>query len=473
LPDWDNIALNGRDVRIVFDSDYKDNSHVRKALTRLYDLLGNKKAAVKVAYLPAIDDRSKTGVDDWLAAGHSLQELEGLLRNMEQTDRTPNRILSGEYIEQLAKIGYEFKMLELDYTIEVNGEPLNDAIEAEIRTRLRDTGFDKVNVARDAYIAHAYQHRYHPIKDYLEAQTWDGQDHISALAKHFADKDQVFYPWLRKWLIGAVARVYQEGTFNRVLILAGEQDLGKSYFVRWLTSGVGSKFYTDSGIDPENKDHLLRLMNTWVWEVGELNATTSKADRNALKSFLSREQVRERVPYGRNDIIRPALTSFIATANPDSGFLNDPTGNRRFASCELTFIAWEYATKINVNQVWAQAKHLFDSGEEWRYSGDEKDQVNTINARYEIENPVYSWLEEITETATDDIFTPTTKIIEQLRNRGVRGSDKALAGDIASFMRRLGVERFTGRDDGKLARGWRGVQLKLDTSVNLNQLANF
>jgi hypothetical protein len=466
LADWENVALNGREVRIVFDSDINENENIQYAAKRLATWFANKKAAVKIAYLPATEGRSKTGVDDWLADGNTLADLEALLKNPETTNKNNKRILSQEYLEVLAQMGYQFRMLELDYTVEVNNELLNDALESEIKTRLRDQGYDLVNVARDAYIAHAYANRYHPIKEYLESQVWDGQDHIGALAGYVLDKDGVFLQWFRKWLIGAVARVYRNGDFNRTLILAGPQDLGKSYLVRWLAKGLQGKYYTDSDIDPENKDHLVRLMNVWIWEVGELNATTRKADRNALKSFLSRELVRVRAPYGRNDLVRPALTSFIATANDDGGFLNDPTGNRRFATCELLNIDWDYATDIDVNQIWAQAKALFDAGEDWHYTGDERNQVTQINNRYEIENPIHTWLEQITELAPDG-FATTTGIISELRFRGVRGSDKALSGDIASYMKSKGLEQSSKRFDltdgisskTVMRRGWIGVNL--------------
>jgi putative DNA primase/helicase len=465
LADWECVALKGRDVHIVFDSDIKTNKNIQTALSRLSDWLSNKGARVTAAYLPSSDNRGKTGVDDWLADGHTVSELEALLKEPGHVAGRHERVLSAEYIEVLGNLGYTFRMSELDFTVEVNSEPLNDALECEIRARLRDAGYEKVNVARDAFIAYAYAHRYHPIKNYLESQAWDGNDHIAALASYFTDEDGVFSAWLRLWLIGAVARVYRNGTQNRALVLDGRQDLGKSFFVHWLTSGLGGKFYIDSAIDPENKDDHIRLMNTWVWEIGELNATTGKVDRNALKQFLSREEVRVRVPYGRNDLTRPALTSFIATANNDGGFLNDPTGSRRFAACTLKSINWDYASNVDVNQVWAQAKHLFDAGEPWRFTGADQAKVNEINSRFEIENPIFSWLDEIMLLAPDGSAT-TTAILADLRFKGARGSDKALTGDIASWMKAHNIKKVT-LDEGKNAegkrvqrKGWQGVILQ-------------
>ena len=78
LADFDCVAWNGRDVRLVFDSDVTSKPSVRKALERLSAHLINKKAAVRMVYLPPVDGK-KVGVDDYLVAGHTLQDLEALI----------------------------------------------------------------------------------------------------------------------------------------------------------------------------------------------------------------------------------------------------------------------------------------------------------------------------------------------------------------------------------------------------------
>jgi len=79
LADFDYIALNGRDVRIVFDSDVMTKPEVRDALNRLTEHLQRKKATVTAVYLPNGKNGSKVGVDDYLAEGHTLADLEALV----------------------------------------------------------------------------------------------------------------------------------------------------------------------------------------------------------------------------------------------------------------------------------------------------------------------------------------------------------------------------------------------------------
>lgn len=76
LADWDFIALNGRQVYVVFDNDVSLKPQVAVALHRLAGMLMFRKATVHIVYLPQRPE--KLGVDDFLAEGHTLAELLSL-----------------------------------------------------------------------------------------------------------------------------------------------------------------------------------------------------------------------------------------------------------------------------------------------------------------------------------------------------------------------------------------------------------
>jgi putative DNA primase/helicase len=79
LPEWEAIALNNRrKVFIVFDSDVATKPEVRRALARLKGFLEARGAEIFVVYLPAGASGEKVGLDDFLAAGHSVDELLAL-----------------------------------------------------------------------------------------------------------------------------------------------------------------------------------------------------------------------------------------------------------------------------------------------------------------------------------------------------------------------------------------------------------
>lgn len=78
LPDWESVALNDRITCIVFDSDVMLKPEVHGALTRLKAFLESRGAKVAVIYLPAGDGGVKVGLDDYLAAGHGVDDLMAL-----------------------------------------------------------------------------------------------------------------------------------------------------------------------------------------------------------------------------------------------------------------------------------------------------------------------------------------------------------------------------------------------------------
>ena len=89
LPDWESIALNDRQIYIVFDSDVMTKTSVSQALARLKAFLDSRHAHVRLIYLPAGPNGAKVGLDDYLAAGHTIDNLLALVSD-ETLDATPS-----------------------------------------------------------------------------------------------------------------------------------------------------------------------------------------------------------------------------------------------------------------------------------------------------------------------------------------------------------------------------------------------
>jgi hypothetical protein len=75
LSDWDNIRLVGRKILIAFDSDAERNAQVRLARSALASYLKSRGATVKIVKLRDKEDGSKVGVDDFLVAGGTVEDL--------------------------------------------------------------------------------------------------------------------------------------------------------------------------------------------------------------------------------------------------------------------------------------------------------------------------------------------------------------------------------------------------------------
>lgn len=77
LPDWDDIALKGRDIYIAFDSDVAVKASVQEAMKRFRGFLEHRGARPHVVLLPTEGDE-KIGIDDFLLT-HSAEDLKALL----------------------------------------------------------------------------------------------------------------------------------------------------------------------------------------------------------------------------------------------------------------------------------------------------------------------------------------------------------------------------------------------------------
>lgn len=368
---------------------------------------------------------------------------------------------SDAIIQALAGLGYTFRLNLCSDTIEVNGQMMDDVIEATIYTQMRDIDIRGRATMRDTWITEAARHAYHPIKEYLTTHTWDGGPHIERLSACLACADPpVVYPdgssvsltrvYLWRWLIGAVAKVFDQAQ-NLMLVIAGPQGTGKSHLARWLCSGI-PRHFIEAPITVGDRDTDVRLMNHFLWEVSELDATTRKADVAALKAFITKQVVTARKAYGHHDTVKPACANLIGTVNNGAGFLADETGNRRFYVTTVSAIDWSY-TQIDVNQLWAQAVALYRHGEPWQLQPDEYASQSEVNRQHEVDGLLEDWIDRHFVLDGSESAMSAAEIIDHLRMKHeirLGGSERAQAMEVARVMVKFGISR--------RQRGGRGVR---------------
>ncbi len=100
LPDWKHIALAGRQVVVVYDSDVMVKPEVQIALEQLVGALSARGARVQVVYLPDAEDGGKQGVDDWLVAGGTAEELNRMAREFVPTEVGKLRLSRNERLRR-------------------------------------------------------------------------------------------------------------------------------------------------------------------------------------------------------------------------------------------------------------------------------------------------------------------------------------------------------------------------------------
>lgn len=211
-------------------------------------------------------------------------------------------------------------------------------------------------------------HRFNPLVDFLKSLTWDGEERLETLLINYLGCEDSAYvrAVTRKTLTAAVTRAFHPGVkFDYTLVLVGEQGLMKSTLVRKL----GMDWYSDSFSTVLGKEAFEQIQGVWIMELGEL-AGLKKAEVNAIKHFMSKQDDRYRVAYGKRVECFPRQCIFVGTTN-DYDFLQDPTGNRRFWPVDIGAAedrdnwldVFNDLTDYEISQIWAEAVSLYNAGE--------------------------------------------------------------------------------------------------------------
>jgi Domain of unknown function (DUF3854) len=148
LPDWNEIALNERQVIICYDGDPQRKRPVRQAMAQLAGFLKKKGAQVSCVWLPDTD--SKTGLDDYLQ-DHTVDELRQLVRAFDDK-------LDGDPGERKASVATQLiSMAREEYRLGISDadEPFAHRTESHVAIMLRGgrTGL-RAELARSYFDRH-------------------------------------------------------------------------------------------------------------------------------------------------------------------------------------------------------------------------------------------------------------------------------------------------------------------------------
>lgn len=240
--------------------------------------------------------------------------------------------------------------------------PWRDADDLHVCEWLQHRGvLVSTKIASEAVELVAHAAHFHPVKRYLESLVWDGQPGIEQwLQCCLGAPDTEFNQAIgARWLISAVARIYQPGcAADHLLLLQGAQGTFKSTALRTLAE----PWFTDHVSELASKDSRLELAGQWIIELSELDRVR-RGDLERVKSFLTCRVDNFRMPYGRRSEAVPRSCVFAGTSN-DSTPLSDPTGARRF---------WPVATgrvdlnmlRANRDALWSEAFFRYKRGDAW------------------------------------------------------------------------------------------------------------
>ena len=209
---------------------------------------------------------------------------------------------------------------------------------------------------------------YHPVREYLLRQEWDGTPRLDTLLIRYlgAEDSELNRVITRKTFVAAVARVMHPGIkYDNMMVLVGGQGIGKSRILRLM----GGEWFSDSLTlsDMKDKNGVEKLSGAWISEVAEVSGMR-KTDSETIKGFITRQDDKMRPAYGHTVVSKPRQGIFIGTTNEENGFLRDLTGNRRFNIVRVHGIPnytpekWDL-TKESIAQLWAEAVHYYNAKE--------------------------------------------------------------------------------------------------------------
>lgn len=324
----------------VFNNKLLEYGRKEKA-AKPFEIIEQKKAELLKQGKPSIDFDPKTlkpirSIDNYLRVLKGDSHFSNLYFNeqsgyIEKTD-------GGEF-----DIFSDADVSEALHYIEVNYDGLCDL-------KLFPKAFDTFIQER---------HR-NPLKEYIESIKWDGIDRISYLLENFmrpTDDERLVREVSRLIFAGGIHRLYEAGCkFDCVPVLIGKQGTGKSTFIRWLNP---FERYFNEIRTIEGKEGIENLQGGFVCEMVELLATKRAKDVEKVKSFITTQNDKYRMPYDKYTSFHPRRTIIIGSTNNEE-FLTDATGNRRFLPVHinverLEFTSREKEFKEYVAQCWAEA----------------------------------------------------------------------------------------------------------------------
>lgn len=301
-----------------------------------------------------------------------------------------NFLRTGQYINS----HYETRYNQMKHRMECRkkGEDdfvmLDDMVSNSIWMELNEAGYSCSVKNMENLIYSDFSFSYHPIREYLNRlPQWDGIDHIGLLAGsvHTIPAQTEF--WLkgfRHFLVGMVAAATREEVVNHLcLLLCSKQNLGKTTFINNILPRELRTDYLSTGIiSAGNKDDLSRMSEYMLINFDEFEGMTGH-ELSLLKDLITRKFISIRLPYARHTQNLPHWASFAGTCNYPQ-VLYDPTGNRRFLCYEIEKID---RLDIDYPQLYAQIKHLLDSGYRYWFEAYENDEIELNNKPFLFQTP--------------------------------------------------------------------------------------
>ena len=225
--------------------------------------------------------------------------------------------------------------------------------------------------------------------------------------------DPIAAAFLPRYLISAVARVFQPGCYVRQTpVLIGKQERGKSELGRIL---FGAEHWVE-GIGELGKDDLMKAHTAWGVELAELDGVTRRADQERLKAFLTEKTDTYRKPYDRAPEAHHRRFVFWGTSN--GAPLRDTTGSTRFVCIPIPdrLLPLDWARQ-NRSAIWSRAVEQYRAGVDWMHTDEPmRAAIAERNSNYQVIDPwagdIAAYLEQ--QQQIGQLPVKVTRVLDQM-----------------------------------------------------------
>jgi len=316
---------------------------------------------------------------------HRMKPLKSVSQDTLQTMRTEIFLTANYDMRKNLMTGvaeYRSKYAEdqtyKPLTVEVRNDMTLQATELGLKSWDRDV---------NRFIDSTRIEQYDPVNTWLDnLPEWDGHDYIADLASRVPTDQPHWEKYLKCWLVGMVAQWRESDkqlTGNALTpLLIGRQGCGKTRFCKILLPPELRDYYNDKLNFKNEFDLNIALTSFALINIDEFDKTTP-SQQIVLKYLLSSADVKFRPPYGKTIKQYRRYTSFIGTTNQIHPLV-DPTGSRRFVCVGIpNGKDIDYTDNLNHEQLFAQALHLFNSGERFWLNDNEIQTLIEENTPYQ------------------------------------------------------------------------------------------
>ena len=283
-------------------------------------------------------------------------------------------------------------------------KPLTEEVRNDMTLRATELGLKSWDRDVNRFIDSTRIEQYDPVNSWLDQlPNWDGHDYIAELAARVPTSQPHWGKYLRYWLVGMVAqwRESDKQLTGKALtpLLIGRQGCGKTRFCKIILPPELRDYYNDKLNFKNEFDLNIALTSFALINIDEFDKTTN-SQQIVLKYLLSSSDVKFRPPYGKTIKLYRRYTSFIGTTNQLKPLV-DPTGSRRFVCVGVTGNI-NFEDNLYHEQLFAQALHLFNTGERFWLNDDEIATLIQENEPYQHLNDLVEMIGETFRCPNDD-----------------------------------------------------------------------